>query len=465
VNQLEPEGLNLIFEIVKSRGLSHKSYFIGSRGAAAVIDPRRDVDIYLDIAREHDMNIELVFETHRNEDYTVGSLELSKLVDAEIYHGAALDFGYGNPTHEGDIFKLGSLQLEVIETPGHTNESISITVKDRDASDDVYMVFTGDALFAGEVGRCDIYGPEEVEAMAGSLYNSIHQKILPLGDGVIICPAHGSGSVCGAEIRDVDITTVGYEKKTNPILQKTRKEFVEHKVAEIFYIPPYFKRMELNNQQGADILCRLPQLRSISTVELQDIGEEGVQVVDVRDPESFAGGHIPGTLNIWSEGVPAFAGWFLNYEDPIVLVDDDGSRIEGVEKYLIRLGYDNMYGYLSGGFSSWFKSAGPLETIKTCSVQELHNEMEDPSLFLLDVRKEWEWEEERIIGSHNIYLGILEKNLKKVPKDKGVVVYCDSGYKAGVAASILRMNGYKDVTNVLGSMMAWKSAGYPTSRD
>ena len=464
MNQLEPEGLNLIFEIVKSRGLSQKSYFIGSRGAAAVIDPRRDVDIYLDIARTHDMNVELVFETHRNEDYTVGSLELSKLVDAEIYHGEALDFGYGNPTHEGDIFKLGSLQLEVIETPGHTHESISITVKDRDASDDVYMVFTGDALFAGEVGRCDIYGPEEVEKMAGSLYNSIHEKILPLGDGVIICPAHGSGSVCGAEIRDVDITTVGYEKRTNPILQKTRKEFVEHKVAERFYIPPYFKRMELNNQQGADILCRLPQLRSISTVELQDIGE-GVQVVDIRDPESFAGGHIPGTLNLWSEGVPAFAGWFLNYEDPIVLVDEDGSRIEGVEKYLIRLGYDNMYGYLSGGFSSWFKSAGPLETIKTCSVQELHEKMEDPSPFLLDVRKEWEWEEERIIRSHNIYLGILEKNLKEIPKDKSVVVYCDSGYKAGVAASILRMNGYKDVTNVLGSMMAWKSAGYPTSRD
>lgn len=463
MNQVELEGLNLIFEIVKSKGLSHKSYFIGSKGAAAVIDPRRDVDIYLDIARAHDMNVELIFETHRNEDYTVGSLELSKLVDAEIHHGAGLDFEYGNPAHEGDIFEIGSLQLEVLETPGHTNESISITVKDKDASDDVYMVFTGDALFAGEVGRCDIYGPGEVEALAGSLYDSIHEKILPLGEGVIICPAHGSGSVCGAEIRDVDITTVGYEKKTNPLLQKTRKEFVEHKVAERFYIPPYFKRMELNNQQGVDILCRLPQLRSISTVELQEMFE-GVQVVDVRDPESFAGGHIPGTLNIWSEGIPAFAGWFLNYETPIVLVDHDGSRINGVERYLIRLGYDNIYGYLSGGFSSWFKSAGPTETIKTCSVHELREEMEDPSTFLLDVRKEWEWEEERIRGSQNIYLGIIEKNLKEVPKDK-VVVYCDSGYKAGVAASILKINGYIDVTNVLGSIMAWKRAGYPTSGD
>lgn len=464
MNQLELEGLNLIFEIVKSKGLSHKSYFIGSKGAAAVIDPRRDVDIYLDIARAHDMNVELIFETHRNEDYTEGSLELSKLVDAEIHHGAGLDFEYGNPTHEGDIFKLGSLQLEVLETPGHTKESISITVKDRDSSDDVYMVFTGDALFAGEVGRCDIYGPEEVEAMAGSLYDSIHEKILPLGEGVIICPAHGSGSVCGAEIRDVDITTVGYEKKTNPLLQKTRKEFLEHKVAERFYIPPYFKRMELNNQQGADILCRLPQLKSISTVELQEMFES-VQVVDVRDPESFAGGHIPGTLNIWNEGIPAFAGWFLNYKTPIVLVDQDGSRIHGVERYLIRLGYDNIYGYLSGGFSSWFKSAGPIKTIKTCSVHELREEMEDPSIFLLDVRKEWEWEEERIRGSHNIYLGILEKNLKEVPKDKKIVVYCDSGYKAGVAASILKINGYLNVTNVLGSIMAWKMAGYPTSGD
>ncbi|MBP2046221.1 MBL fold metallo-hydrolase [Methanobacterium aggregans] len=451
----------MIFEIVKSRGLSHKSYFIGSRGAAAVIDPRRDVDIYLDIAKRHDMNVEMVFETHRNEDYTVGSLELSKLVDAKIYHGAGLDFAYGNPAHEGDSFEFGSLQLEVLETPGHTPESISITVKDMDASEDVYMVFTGDALFAGEVGRCDIYGPEEVERMAGSLYDSINQKILPLGDGVIICPAHGSGSVCGAEIRDVDITTVGYEKKTNPLLQKTRRDFIEHKVAERFYIPPYFKRMELNNQRGAEILCRLPHLRALSTVELQGM-DDGVQIIDVRDPESFAGGHIPGTLNIWSEGVPAFAGWFLNYHDPIVLVDYDGSRIESVERYLIRLGYDNIYGYLAGGFSSWFKSAGPVETIEPCSVHELRDKLEDPSIFLLDVRKEWEWEEEHIDGSHNIYIGILEEKLEDVPKDRSIILYCDTGYKAGIGASILKINGYINVTNVLGSIMAWKKAGYPT---
>lgn len=455
----------MIFETVKSTGIAHKSYFIGSRGSAAVIDPRRDCDEYLRLAERNSLKIEHIFETHRNEDYTVGSLELSEIVGAEIHHSSGLDFDYGKFLKDGDKFQIGSLVLEVIETPGHTDDSISIKLYDLDISKDVYMVFTGDTLFAGEVGRCDLYGEEEIPRMAENLYKSIFQKILPLGDEVILCPAHGSGSVCGAEIREQEFTTVGYEKKTNKILKKSKNEFIKYKMNEKLYVPPYFRKMEVNNREGPRLLCKLPYLKPLSMNELLRLVEGDAQVVDVRSPTAFAGGHIPGTLNIWMEGLPAFAGWFLNYEDPVVVVGDNNNFMDKVSRFLIRLGYDNIYGYLSGGFPLWFKGAGAVETLQTCSVHDLMDKLKqkNESIFLLDVRKETDWKEGHIGGAHNMYVGLLKDNLEEVPRSKDVVVYCDAGYKASIAASLLEINGYKRVTNVLGSMKAWKKAGYPVT--
>jgi hydroxyacylglutathione hydrolase len=450
-----------MFEIVKSEGIAHKSYFIGSNGTAAVIDPRRDCDIYIEIAEKNNMKIEYIFETHRNEDYTIGSVELREIVGADIFHGKGLGFAYGNSVSEGNKFQIGSLVLEIIETPGHTDESISIMVKDRDVSNDVYMIFTGDSLFAGEIGRCDLYGEENKARMAEAMYTSIFKKILPLGDNVIVCPAHGSGSICGAEIREQELTTVGYEKKTNPLLQKDKKGFIKTKVEEKLYTPPYFKKMEKNNLEGPNLICKLPYLKPLNIHEVKELMAREAQVVDVRDPTAFAGGHIPNTLNIWKDGLPAYVGWFLNYEQPIIIVDDNNNRIDEIKRYLIRLGYDSVYGYLSGGFPVWFKGSGDFETVQTWSVHDLLPNMGKESLFLLDVRKENDWIKEHIDGSHNIYIGILKNNLEKVPKDKHVVVSCDSGYKASIGTSILKMNGYKNVTNVLGSMMSWKKAGYP----
>jgi len=450
-----------MFEIVKSEGIAHKSYFIGSNGTAAVIDPRRDCDIYIEIAEQNNMKIEYIFETHRNEDYTIGSVELREIVSADIFHGKGLGFAYGNSVSEGNKFQIGSLVLEIIETPGHTDESISIMVKDRDVSNDVYMIFTGDSLFAGEIGRCDLYGEENKARMAEAMYTSIFKKILPLGDNVIVCPAHGSGSICGAEIREQELTTVGYEKKTNPLLQKDKKGFIKTKVEEKLYTPPYFKKMEKNNLEGPNLICKLPYLKPLNIHEVKELMAREAQVVDVRDPTAFAGGHIPNTLNIWKDGLPAYVGWFLNYEQPIIIVDDNNNQIDEIKRYLIRLGYDSVYGYLSGGFPVWFKGSGDFETVQTWSVHDLLPNMGKESLFLLDVRKENDWIKEHIDGSHNIYIGILKNNLEKVPKDKHVVVSCDSGYKASIGTSILKMNGYKNVTNVLGSMMSWKKAGYP----
>ncbi|ADZ08706.1 beta-lactamase domain protein [Methanobacterium lacus] len=451
----------MILETVKSEGIAHKSYFIGSNGIAAVVDPRRDCDIYIDIAEKNNMRINYIFETHRNEDYTAGSLELREVVGADIFHGKGLDFAYGNSVVEGDKFQIGNVVLEIIETPGHTNESISLLLKDREVSEYPYMVFTGDTIFAGEVGRCDLYGNNETLKMAKAMYNSVFNKLLKLDDNVIILPAHGSGSVCGAVIREQEFTTVGYEKKTNPALKKSEKEFLEFKLHEKLYTPPYFKEMEKNNLIGPSLICKLPYLKPLGIHELKELMSKGGQVVDVRDPAAFAGGHIPNTLNIWKDGLPSYSGWFLNYEQPIIVVDENNSNIEDLKRYLIRLGYDNVYGYLSGGFPVWFKGSGDFETVHTWSVHDLLPNMGKKSLFILDVRKENDWEKERIEGSHNIYIGELKENLDKVPRNKHVAVLCDTGYKASIGTSILKMNGYKNVTNVMGSMTAWKKAGYP----
>lgn len=450
-----------MLETVKSDGIAHKSYFIGSNGAAAVIDPRRDCEIYIDIAEKNNMKIQYIFETHRNEDYTIGSVELTEIVGADIFHGMGVDFGYGNYVKDGDKFQVGSLVLEILKTPGHTDESISIVLKDKDISDDVYMIFTGDSLFAGEIGRCDLYGVENTRKMAKEMYESIFEKILPLGDSVIVCPAHGSGSICGADIREQELTTIGYEKKTNEMLQKNRLEFIEAKIHEKLYSPPYFQKMELNNMEGPALICKLPYLKPLSMHEVKDLMAREAQVIDVRGPTAFAGGHIPNTLNIWSNGLPAYAGWFLNYTQPIIIIDDNNNHIDMLKRYLIRLGFDNVYGYLSGGFPVWFKGSGDFETVNTWSVHDLLPNMGKESLYLLDVRKENDWIKERIDGSTNIYIGILKDNLDKVPKDKHVVVTCDTGYKASIGTSILKMNGYKNVTNLLGSMTSWKKAGYP----
>jgi hydroxyacylglutathione hydrolase len=456
----------MIFEMIKSEGIAHKSYFIGSGGRAAVVDPRRDVNVYLKLAENNGLQISYIFETHRNEDYVIGSLELAEATGSEIYHGSSLEFAYGQPINDSDKFRLGNIELEIIKTPGHTDESISITLKDRNVSGDVQIIFTGDLLFAGETGRIDLYGEHEKKRMAEALYDSIFGKILPLGDHVILCPAHGAGSICGADIREQDYTTTGYEKKTNPSLQFIKKrEFIDHKISEELYNPPYFLKMEEYNTNGAPLLCRLPNMKPLSVGQLKKLIDNDVQILDIRKPTSFSCGHIPGSLHIWREGVPVFAGWFLNYKDPIILVDDHGLALDEVRRALVRLGFDNLYGYLSGGFPRWYLHAEQIFTINLWTVQNLRERQFDDSFYLLDVRKIYERKKSYIEGSHHIYVGEILEKLDKIPRNMPIVIYCDAGNKSSIAASILKKEGYHDVTSVLGSMNAWMKAGYPVVRD
>lgn len=452
----------MIFERIKSEGLAHLSYFIGSGDEAVVIDPRRDCKIYFDLARREGMKIKHIFETHRNEDYVIGSLELESLTGAEIYHGQGVDFKYGNPLYEGKEFGFGSMKLTALQTPGHTDESMSYTISDPDTGKEPLMVFTGDALFIGDVGRTDLYGPEEAPRLAANLYDSVFNKILPLGDGVILCPAHGAGSLCGGSISKREYSTLGLESIQNPALQKIEKEeFIKFKLEEKLEYPPYFEKMEEYNLQGPPLLKGLPVPELLSPKEFKAEMDKGAVVVDTRMSHSFGGAHIQGSYGIWLRGLPFFAGWILPYDKPIILVLEEKEQLEAAVRYLFRIGYDNITGFLNGGIAAWYMKALPVDSLNLISVQDLKDKIKrNEEMILLDVRGNEEWDEGHIEGAKHIYVGHLEENLGKVPRNSPIVVYCDSSRRSSIAASILKRNGYRDVYNVLGSMTAWKNAGY-----
>jgi hydroxyacylglutathione hydrolase len=451
----------MLFEMIVSEGIAHNSYIIGSGGSAAVIDPRRDCEAFLKIAARAEMSITHIFETHRNEDYVIGSQELFAQCGAGIFHGANLSFSYGNKVKEGDVFRFGSLELAVLETPGHTEESISLVVRDLDISPDPYMIFSGDTLFSGDIARTDFYGLDRSAEMAEKIYDSITKKILPLGDGVIVCPAHGAGSICGGEIADHPFTTLGYEQRTNPLLKKGKEAFIEQRVRESPYVPPYFRQMEQYNKTGAPVLGRLPRLHPLGITQVRQLIGAGAQVIDIRSPTSFGAGHIPGSLSIWRDGIPAFAGWFLTYEHPIVLIDDFNLLLDTVVRRLVRLGYDNIAGYLAGGFPTWFKGGQEIATVQTCSVQQLEERLRTEVPFILDVRDIRNYRAVgHIRGAHHTYVGEVPQFLPKIPRDDPIVVYCDAGWKGSLAASYLKKNRFRTITNVLGGMQAWKNAGF-----
>ena len=453
----------MIFERIKAAGIAHNSYLIGSGNDAAVIDPRRDCQIYLDLAHQHGLRIKYIFETHRNEDYVIGSVELNKLCGAPIYHGRGLDWKYGNTLRDGQKFQMDKLRLTAINTPGHTDESVSYTATDLFSCDAQVMVFTGDTLFVGDVGRVDLYGTQKAPRLAAKLYNSICDKLLPLGDGVILCPAHSAGSVCGLNIADRDESTLGIERVQNPVLQiKDRDDFVSYKLAEQPELPPYFRQMEKLNLAGPPVLGCLPQPPPLTPADVREEMERGAVVVDTSAPAAFGGAHIKGAYSIWLEGLPLFAGWVLPYDKPLLLVLEDPAHLETAVRYLIRAGYDRISGYLKGGIEGWYNGGYPIESLPLLSVHELKEKTNrGEGLTVLDVRGQTEWETGHIRGALHIYVGHLEQRLAEIPQDKPVAVYCTVGHRAGLGASILLRNGFSRVYNVLGSIQAWVTAGYP----
>ncbi len=455
----------MILKKIKSEGLSHLSYFLGSGSAAAVIDPRRDVQVYLDLAAEQGMAIRHIFETHRNEDYIIGSKELVALTGAEVHHHEHTDWGYGSSVAEGDSFEIGQLRLDILHTPGHTFDSISIAVYDTEFSKDTCVaVFTGDALFIGDVGRTDFF-PDRKEEVAGLLYDSIFGKLLPLGDRTILYPAHGAGSACGESMAQREFSTLGYERLYNPVLQKTdRDEFVQYKANEFHHTPMYFERMHTKNQAGPDLLRDaigdIP--RPMTAMEVDAFRQEGGLVLDVRGAEAFGGAHIPGSLNIALPMLATYIGYQVDYETPLVLVTCNPAQFREAWTELQRIDYVKVEGWLEGGMEEWAINALPYDSIPQVHAGEINRRYDEGEEFLvLDVRKKNELKKGKLQGAQHIFVGELQDHLDEVGDARPIVTFCGTGYRASNAASILKRNGFTQVENFLGSMKACKKTECP----
>jgi hydroxyacylglutathione hydrolase len=451
---------------IKSEGLAHNSYYISSENEAIVIDPRRDCEIYAQLANQDCTEIKYILETHRNEDYVVGSMELKNITEAEIGHSKALAFKYGEHNlSDGDSLSFGSVKIKVLHTPGHTNESLCYIAYPSGETEPL-MAFTGDTLFAGSVGRTDLYGKTAQPAQAEKLYISLHEKLLPLGDHILVYPAHGAGSVCGHGISEHEPTTIGYEKKSNPYLQLDKEKFIQKAIGEEFIMPKYFRRMEEYNLNGAPLLSKLsfPKPLSLQVFE-QEMQEPNMIVIDTRMPYAYAGSHIPNSLSIWLEGTSAFTGWLLDTNQYIIFVHERPTDTEKATTYLHRMGFDNMCGYLCGGMEEWQENGNPLNSTGTLSAIELKNKLGNDEVLLLDVRKPSEWEDKGTVeGARRIFFADLPDKTDSLPKDKALAVICSVGKRSSIAASILERKGFKNVSNVLGGMTAWTKLGYPTTK-
>ena len=450
----------MIYERLKSEIVSHLSYFIGSGNSAFVVDPTRDIQQYLALADKHGVNIKYIFETHRNEDYVIGSIELAEKTGAKIYHGSWPKFKYGNVVDEGKEFRVGSLKVTVLATPGHTPGCRSYVVTDLETGNEPVLVCTGDTLFIGDTGRTDFGGPGEREKWSTWLYESIHEKLLPLGDHVLLCPAHGSGSVCGAKIANREDSTLGAERLMNPQLRMSREEFIRYKTEEHHSYAPYFKKMEEYNLEGAPEYGLGPNVNALSAAEFEKHIAEGAVVVDTRPPPSFASGYIKGSYNV-SMSRLGMSGWVLPYDKPVLLILGNLSELNETVTGLGRMGYDDIAGYLKPSIVSWYLTARPVDRLGMMTTSELKAKMDSGNWTVLDVRSIEEYESGHIKDSINIYVGTLPQHLDRIPRGKPIAVICKSGTRSGFGCSILKRHGVEDVYNIMGGMTSWGNAGYP----
>lgn len=439
-----------------SEGLSHHSYLIADGGEAVIVDPSRDVDRYLELAEAQGLRIRTVVETHRNEDYAVGSTALAEATDCEILHSRRAPFGYGTPIGDGDTFGVGKLELRAIETPGHTPDSLTLALSDLRAGRSPFAAFTGDALFVQDVGRTDLLGPDRARECAEALWDSLFRHILPLGDGVALYPAHGGGSVCGGAIADRDVSTLGFERLHNPKLQRIDKQaFVRGQLGERHVVPRYFRRMEAWNLEGtAPVHVRLPVPPPLTPDSFAAHVHDGAIVLDARMPQAFAAAHVPGSLNVWLAGLPVYAGQVLPLDARVVLVLPEHADVRDAARRLYRIGVDRVHGWLVGGFEAWQDQGRELGRVTALATPEVESRLRGDSV-LLDVRNPGE-AEETVPGAIRVPVGELEDRLDEVPRDREVIAMCSVGHRGGTAASVLLRHGWPRVANYLGGFTAWQ---------
>jgi glyoxylase-like metal-dependent hydrolase (beta-lactamase superfamily II) len=445
--------------------LSQASYLIGDEvtKAAVVVDPRRDVDEYVNDAAASGLRIEHVILTHFHADFIAGHLELRDRVGARIHLGARAEADYEfSSLHDGDVLEFGQVRLMILETPGHTPEAISILVYDLAESDHTpRAVLTGDTLFIGDVGRPDLMASRGIssEELAGMLYDSLHRKLLPLPDETLLYPGHGAGSACGKNLSQERVSTIGVQRRYNYALQPMSKDaFVQAITAEQPAAPAYFAYdAELNRRLRPTldtVLAR--ELRGLSLDEVLAAQRGGAQLLDARDPADFAAGHLAGSLNIGLGGRFAeWAGVLLAPTRPIVLVTASGQQAEAALR-LGRVGFDNVTGYLEGGIEAAKDRGDHVRRTERITAPALRELLESDAVPVVDVRTETEWRSESIPGSVNVPLHQLGERMAEVPVASRIVVHCQTGLRSSTAASILEQAGRTGVMDLVGGIVAWK---------
>jgi hydroxyacylglutathione hydrolase len=445
--------------------LAHASYLLASEGEAIVIDPQRDVEIYLTAAAEHDLKIRHIFETHLHADFVSGHKELAERTGAKIYIGPHGGARFAR-VEAGDGYQLrvGKLRLDVLHTPGHTPESICIVVTDHEKSDKPWAAFTGDTLFIGDVGRPDLSPSHTPAELAGLLYDSLHNKLLKLPDDVLVYPAHGAGSLCGRNMRSERSSTIATERMTNYALQiGSRDEFIRELTSRVPVRPEYFAQDAEINRDGAAPLSQITQLKPLAPEALPSLLDEGVTALDVRPPSDFAKAHVPGSINIALSGqFASWAGSVIGLTARPVLIADNDEQLSEARLRLARVGIEDARGFLEGGIAGWKEAGMPVATLEEIPVEQLNRWLCSRETELIDVRREGEWKSGHIEGAVWAPLDTLSRNLPAIDRNRRVAVQCKSGYRSAIACSLLQKAGFQNVVNVLGGLDAWQAANLPT---
>lgn len=445
--------------------LAHASYMLASEGEAVVVDPQRDVELYLTAAGQHGVTIRHIFESHLHADFVSGHRELAARTGAKIYMGAQAGATFPHvPVTDGFELRFGKASIRVLETPGHTPESICLVVTDEEKSSAPWAALTGDTLFIGDVGRPDLSPRHTPVQLAGLLYDSLHNKLMTLPDSVLVYPAHGAGSLCGKNMRAERSSTIGTERLTNYALQiKSREEFIAQLTSNLPARPEYFLKDAEMNRAGASALSELPPLRAITPAQLKTMLADGELALDVRPGDEFAAGHVPGSVNIALSGqFASWAGTVLGLTAHPVLIAASDEQLEEARLRMARVGIEVLDGYLQGGVAAWKQAGFSVGTIAQVTVSELKAQMQSDKVQVLDVRRAPEWEAAHIESATWWPLDNFKVSPPEMDRDEPIAVHCKGGYRSMIASSLLQRAGFKQVVNLVGGFDAWQEAKLPS---
>jgi len=448
-------------------GLGNSAYLIGSHDTkkGILIDPLRDVDRYLHAASERGIQLTHVLDTHLHADFVSGNREIAHQTGAVIGASAEAQAGFEHQAlTEESVIDLGAFQIRVMTTPGHTPEHISFLIVKPDGKTP-FALFSGGALIVGGAARTDLLSPELTHPLAHHLYHTIHDKLLKLPDELEVFPTHGAGSFCVAPASSERVTTIGRERTTNSLaLARSEEEFVRRALTDLSSYPIYYKYMREINQRGAKVLGGIPVLKPHSANEVNARMDEGVVVLDVRHGKEFAAGHIPGSYGIRVDApLTTWAGWLIPFGSRIALVAESADQTVAATRQLIRIGYDDLVGYLDGGIDAWMRAGYPVETTPGMNVKELRERLNE--VMLVDVRQLSEWKEGHIPGAIHMEAGRMTWDKLPFPHDRPLAIHCASGNRSMSVSSLLQRRGYHNVIQVEGGINRWKMNGFEITKE